>query len=94
MEWIEAVPIDQAEKAQRVEDSCLPNRGVCGVARDFKFQPSPSRDFHFGYESKAPVGIELFHAPKIESITHLQCLRIAPTSPQPHPARKQVEGAS
>ena len=94
MEWIEAVPIDQAEKAQRVEDRGLPDRRVCGIARDLKFQLCPSRDFHFGDEAQLPPGIELFHAPEIQGITHLKCLRISPTSPQSHTTGKQVEEAA
>ena len=94
MERVEAVPINQAEKAQRVEDRRLPDRRAGGIARDLKFQPSPSRNFHFGHESQPPVGIEIFHAPEIQGVSHLQCLRISPTASQPHTPGKQVEESS
>src|ERR1700730_4929960 len=94
MERIEAGPINEAEKAQRLEDTRLRNREAGGIARDLKFQPSPSRDFHLGHESQPPVGFELFHAPKIQGVSHLKCFRISPTAPQAHTPGKQVEESS
>ena len=91
MERIDAVPVDQSKKSQRIEDGRLANRTALFARSDLKFEPGTSGQLHFGVQPQTPWRFVKLHAPEVERIADAQLLGITAASSHADAAHEQVQ---
>jgi len=89
----EAVPVDEAEEARRVEDSrlgdCRPRSAW--VVRHLELQPGAPRHLHLRLEPEQTIPLERLDTPEVDRVTDLETGWIAPATAKARAPDENVE---